>query len=341
MRREEREWQVAVKVWLAGEAEPPDGHGHTTKAPPHWFEEDPRYAAELYGLEKGPGDYRVRIRDNRGALLEFQVSVGHVPQATVRDPVVLEEADPVSKNVEDRDCLQTLAQLSNELEAVERALQAELRLDPQGVRDQLRKRALEESLPETPLVSKWHELLAVHDDWIAWNERHPLRVYQIGEVIHVGGRNSLCCELEACTVCGARWHLIGRVGLLAITSCEQCDRKDWRIESLDSEFARNHAEQILCAVTSPEKRLAFFLGEHRNLEIELWFGAGDFQIVGPLEARILRVEENGLLRALITDKDWLARMGREEPLDVLAGRLPANRAVWYDDYAWCPKGERT
>lgn len=67
----------AAKVWGPGEPEPPDGVlTHLTSAPANWFREEPKYAAELYALERGsrmPSEYLVHVRDVDGDLHRFMV----------------------------------------------------------------------------------------------------------------------------------------------------------------------------------------------------------------------------------------------------------------------------
>ena len=72
--------------------------------------------------------------------------------------------------------------------------------------------------------------------------------------------------------------------------------------------------------------------------VDAWFGDGDTDPVGPLEAYLvtLKSDETGTL--LITDRDWLDRMAWDEPWFTYtdAPRLPDNRFVSYDGYAWAP-----
>jgi hypothetical protein len=76
------------KIWEVHEAEPPDGVLHQLKtAPPHWFHEDPAYAAELYGLElysqrtstdsfRGMNQYIIHVIDDEDTKFVFTVKVG-------------------------------------------------------------------------------------------------------------------------------------------------------------------------------------------------------------------------------------------------------------------------
>jgi len=79
---------IAAKVWGDNETEPPEGHVcHPTTAPSErWFQEEPRYAAELYALEnyhKEEGTHRVYVRDDRGELHEFQIKMVLTMEAVV------------------------------------------------------------------------------------------------------------------------------------------------------------------------------------------------------------------------------------------------------------------
>lgn len=75
------------------------------------------------------------------------------------------------------------------------------------------------------------------------------------------------------------------------------------------------------------------------MDIEVWYGDGDTNPLGPIEAKLIELLPNGEARFLITDKDWLDHTGFDEPVEFTYGRLPANRFVRYDAYCWCPKGE--
>ena len=77
---------IAIKVWAFGDCEPPDGKGHNTDAPPHWFEEEPDLAAELYGLEIGEGEHRIYVLDDEGQKHEFPVKVQLELHARVGEP---------------------------------------------------------------------------------------------------------------------------------------------------------------------------------------------------------------------------------------------------------------
>jgi hypothetical protein len=66
---------LAVKIWAEDEPKPEGGKAHNTGAPPNWFKEDPEYAAELYGLERGLGEYKVTVLDDDGSTHKFTVKV--------------------------------------------------------------------------------------------------------------------------------------------------------------------------------------------------------------------------------------------------------------------------
>lgn len=79
---------LAMKIWCPDDEPVPEGLTNLTTAPPNWFREDPEYAAELYGLErgapKGSVEYRVHVLDTQGQLHVFQVKVGLQLEANVR-----------------------------------------------------------------------------------------------------------------------------------------------------------------------------------------------------------------------------------------------------------------
>lgn len=85
---------AAAKVWCPDDEPEPEGlfnKATCPDAPPHWFAEDPGYAAELYGLERGlvtlggpSKEYNVHVIDGRGVLYKFKVKVGHELTAHVR-----------------------------------------------------------------------------------------------------------------------------------------------------------------------------------------------------------------------------------------------------------------
>jgi len=77
---------TAVKVWARDEPKPEGNVAHYTGAPPNWFKEEPKYAAELYGLERGEGAYTINVLDDEGAHYEFKVKVRLELQAIVGPP---------------------------------------------------------------------------------------------------------------------------------------------------------------------------------------------------------------------------------------------------------------
>jgi hypothetical protein len=76
------------------------------------------------------------------------------------------------------------------------------------------------------------------------------------------------------------------------------------------------------------------------LDIEVWFGAGDGHIIGPIEATLVEMHANlNDVRFLITDKGWLGHVGWDEPVEFTYPHLRSDHYVGYDAYAWCAKGE--
>jgi hypothetical protein len=81
---------VAVKVWADDEPKPPADQSTNLSTVPsqNWLREEPAYAAELYGLERGAGHrgavYRVNVLDNEDVTHHFTVTVAHQITATVR-----------------------------------------------------------------------------------------------------------------------------------------------------------------------------------------------------------------------------------------------------------------
>jgi hypothetical protein len=73
--------------------------------------------------------------------------------------------------------------------------------------------------------------------------------------------------------------------------------------------------------------------------IHVWYGDGDHNPLGPIEAELLETLPNGDARFRITDPDWLRHVGWDEPVEFTYGRLLGSRYVHYDAYAWCPVGE--
>ncbi len=73
--------------------------------------------------------------------------------------------------------------------------------------------------------------------------------------------------------------------------------------------------------------------------IEVWYGDSNTNPIGPIEGRL--ISQNGSEAEIeITDSFWLDNMGWEgEPYYYTCNRLPYNRYVSYDDYAWSPVGE--
>lgn len=77
---------VCVKVWSPDTEPRPRGLFNKStcpKAPPHWFKEEPEYAAELFGLETRKSG-RVHVLDSDGRLHMFEVEVGVIIDAKVR-----------------------------------------------------------------------------------------------------------------------------------------------------------------------------------------------------------------------------------------------------------------
>lgn len=76
---------TTVHIWASDEVPPSSlfNRGTCPAAPPHWFREEPAYAAELYGLERGPGQYVIYIIDAEGASHRFDVKVQQTIEALV------------------------------------------------------------------------------------------------------------------------------------------------------------------------------------------------------------------------------------------------------------------
>jgi hypothetical protein len=84
---------LAVKIWQTGSPEPVDAthdFPDSKQVPRHWFKEDPKYAAELYGLELGiePGESKrcisVSVLDTGGVMHLFDVDVFRTIEVRVR-----------------------------------------------------------------------------------------------------------------------------------------------------------------------------------------------------------------------------------------------------------------
>ncbi len=75
------------------------------------------------------------------------------------------------------------------------------------------------------------------------------------------------------------------------------------------------------------------------MEIEVWYGDGDRMPSGPIEAELVEELEGGEARFMITDSRWLEECGFDGPVEFTYGRLPPDRFVHRDAYAWCLKGE--
>ena len=78
---------LTVKIWCDGESEPEGlfNQRMCPNAPPNWFREKPRVAAELYALECGIGEWRVNVLDDHGHVHAFAVSVYWTVEASVRE----------------------------------------------------------------------------------------------------------------------------------------------------------------------------------------------------------------------------------------------------------------
>lgn len=84
----------ARRVWLSSSPEPAEGSPSDLPAgshPPHWLEEDPRYAAELYALERripaghvGEYSMEVCVRDVEGALTRWRVRLIPTVEVSVK-----------------------------------------------------------------------------------------------------------------------------------------------------------------------------------------------------------------------------------------------------------------
>jgi hypothetical protein len=80
---------IAKKVWSADEVRPPGELVTNLKTVPsqNWLREEPRYAAELYALERGEGKYIIFVDDEDDHLHRFVFEVKWSISA------VLKEAD--------------------------------------------------------------------------------------------------------------------------------------------------------------------------------------------------------------------------------------------------------
>jgi hypothetical protein len=76
-------------------------------------------------------------------------------------------------------------------------------------------------------------------------------------------------------------------------------------------------------------------------EIDVWYGLGDSDPVGPLEATLVNLLPNGQAEFLITDEGWLDHIGEDEPLTYTARRRYSDGFVGNDDYSWTPKEEHS
>ncbi len=82
---------TAVKVWCPAIENEPDrlfNQETCPEAPPHWFEEEPKDAAELYGLELFMMDrqrtvWTIHVLDNAGMTHLFRVTVNREIGASV------------------------------------------------------------------------------------------------------------------------------------------------------------------------------------------------------------------------------------------------------------------
>ena len=81
---------TAVKVWADDEAIPTADQSTNLRTVPsqNWLKEEPAYAAELYGLERGTGnreaEYLVNVLDDEGVTHRFLVTVARQITASVR-----------------------------------------------------------------------------------------------------------------------------------------------------------------------------------------------------------------------------------------------------------------
>lgn len=75
-----------LKIWAENESEPEGDLLHNTEAPKNWFRESPKYAVELYALEKGYSYNKpmvINIRTVAGDLLKFKAEVHMEPTVNV------------------------------------------------------------------------------------------------------------------------------------------------------------------------------------------------------------------------------------------------------------------
>lgn len=77
-------------------------------------------------------------------------------------------------------------------------------------------------------------------------------------------------------------------------------------------------------------------------KIHVWYGDGDCDPLGPIEAELIRQLPNGEVEFLITDAQWLDHTGMDDPAYPAVftyGPLDRSRFVSRDAYAWCKVGE--
>lgn len=77
----------AVKVWCPRDEFEPEGlfnKATCPDTPDQWFAEDPEYAAQLYGITRGEGDYEIHVLDSDGVLHRFNTRVRRELNAYVK-----------------------------------------------------------------------------------------------------------------------------------------------------------------------------------------------------------------------------------------------------------------
>jgi len=89
------------------------------------------------------------------------------------------------------------------------------------------------------------------------------------------------------------------------------------------------------------KRQSEVLDSTGVTEIDVWYGLGDSDPVGPLEATLVKLLPNGQAEFLIIDEGWLDHVGYDEPFKYTARRRYSDGFVGNDGYAWTPKEDHS
>lgn len=78
-----------------------------------------------------------------------------------------------------------------------------------------------------------------------------------------------------------------------------------------------------------------------TIKVHAWYGDGDINPTGPLEAELVEVGLYAEANIRIIDSWWLGNIGNGENdlLQCQCRKLPSNNYVSRDAYAWCYIGE--